>query len=362
MKVNSVFSKPQRIHPLFYIRIVLLLLTGILLLSCSASENSKSPALSKKPIQAETDVFAMDTFITLKAYGPDADTLLESAKDRIAALEKLLSVTDSDSDIWKLNHANGQSTTVGEDTAAIIRGAIEISTLTDGALDISVYPLVSAWGFTTGSYQIPTEDTIQSLLPYVNYKKIVLDALCVTLPYGMQIDLGAAAKGYTGDVIAALLREGGISSAMLNLGGNVHTIGTKQDGSPWKIAIANPFTPQTNLLTLDITNEVVITSGNYERYFTDENGKRYCHIIDSKTGYPADHGIVSMTIVGDNGLTCDALSTALYVMGAEKAIEVWQETGGFEMIFVTEDKTIYLTEGLSDRYTNISNLPLIILS
>ena len=184
----------------------------------------------------------------------------------------------------------------------------------------------------------------------------------MTLPYGMQIDLGAAAKGYTGDVIAALLREGGISSAMLNLGGNVHTIGTKQDGSPWKIAIANPFTPQTNLLTLDITNEVVITSGNYERYFTDENGKRYCHIIDSKTGYPADHGIVSMTIVGDNGLTCDALSTALYVMGAEKAIEVWQETGGFEMIFVTEDKTIYLTEGLSDRYTNISNLPLIILS
>ena len=335
-----------------------MLLTGVLLVSCAARMDVPADPVSAEPIQATADLFAMDTFMTLRAYGPQADTLLDTAKTRITALEGTLSVTDPESDVWTLNHAAGQCVQVSEDTSAILRGAEEISEMTNGALDISVYPLVAAWGFTTGSYQIPDAETIAELLPLVDYTQIDLDGQNVTLPDGMQIDLGAVAKGYTGDVIADLLREGGVTSALLNLGGNVHTIGTKQDGTPWKIAIANPFAPETNLLHLEIADAVVITSGNYERYFIGEDGNRYCHILDSETGYPADNGIVSMTIVGESGLTCDALSTALYVCGAERAVQLWRDVGGFEMIYVTDDGTIYLTEGLADRYTNVSGLPL----
>lgn len=341
--------------------VCILLLTGVLLTSCSTHMDVPDESVSAEPIHATADLFAMDTFMMLKAYGPNADTLLDTAKERITILEKTLSVTNSESDVWALNHADGRCVHVGEDTAAIIRGAEEISELTNGALDISVYPLVAAWGFTTGSYQIPDAETIAGLLPLVDYTQIDMDGQNVTLSDGMRIDLGAVAKGYTGDVIADILRDGGVTSALLNLGGNVHTIGAKEDGTPWKIAIANPFAPESNLLQLEITDEAVITSGNYERYFIGEDGNRYCHILDSETGYPADNGIVSMTIIGECGLTCDALSTALYVCGAERAVQIWRDAGEFEMIYVTDDGTIYLTEGLADRYTNVSGLPLEII-
>ncbi len=335
----------------------ILLLTSVFLVSCSVMEVADT-SMSAEPIQATADLFAMDTFMTLKAYGPNADALLDIAKERITILEKTLSVTDSESDVWMLNHSNGKSVRIGEDTAAILRGAEEISKLTNGALDISIYPLVSAWGFTTGSYQIPNAETIAELLKLVDYTQIYLDGQNAVLSAGMQIDLGAVAKGYTGDVVASILRDGGVASALLNLGGNVHAVGAKQDGTPWRIAVANPFAPDSNLLQLEIVDKVVITSGNYERYFIGEDGNRYCHILDSETGYPADNGIVSMTIIGECGLTCDALSTALYVCGAERAVQIWRDTQDFEMIYVTTDGTIYLSEGLADCYTNVSGLPL----
>ncbi len=345
----------------------MLVLTSVLLVSCSAYTDTSVTSVtdnsaSAEPIQATADLFAMDTFMTLKAYGPNADTLLDTAKERITVLEKTLSVTDSESDVWMLNHSNGQSVRIGEDTAAILRGAEEISELTDGALDISIYPLVSAWGFTTGTYRIPSAETIKELLELVDYTRICLDGQNAALSEGMQIDLGSVAKGYTGDVIASILRDGGVASALLNLGGNVHAIGAKQDGTPWRIAVANPFAPESNLLQLEIVDKAVITSGNYERYFIGEDGKRYCHIIDSETGYPADNGIVSMTIVGECGLTCDALSTALYICGEERAVQIWRDAQNFEMIYVTDDGVIYLTEGLADCYTNVSGLPLEIVT
>lgn len=336
----------------------LLLLTG-----CTSQAPDTAPTA---PIQAEADLFAMDTFMTMKAYGPGADALLAEAKTRIQTLEHSLSVTEPDSDIGKLNRAGGQSVAVTADTTAILETAITLGNLTNGALDVSIYPLVAAWGFTTGQNQIPSPDTIADLLPYVDYTKIRLTDHTVTLPNDMQIDLGSLAKGYTGDVVAKLLREGGVTSALLNLGGNVHTIGAKTDGTPWKVAIADPFAPENNMLVLAVEDAVVITSGNYERYFIGEDGVRYCHILDSQTGYPADNGIVSMTIVGDStkddcGLRCDGLSTALYVSGLDRAKEIWQSCGDFDMVYVTEDGQIYITEGLAGQYTNVSAMPVEVL-
>ncbi len=326
------------------------LLSALLLTSCSQTE------AELKPILATADIFAMDTFMTVKAYGPNADQLLDEAKLVISGLEKSLSVTNPESDIYRLNHANGEPTELCEDAARIIARANEISELTDGSLDISIYPLVSAWGFTTGEYTIPDENTIHELLKLVDHTKIRLEDKTVSLEDGMQIDLGAVAKGYTGDKLAALLKNGNVTSALINLGGNIHTVGAKPDGTPWKIAIADPFSPEKELLHLEIIDKVVITSGNYERYFIGEDGKHYCHIIDPKSGYPSENGVVSMTVVGDSGITADALSTALFAAGAEKAVELWNTLDSFEMIFVTDENKLYITEGLVEQYTNVSSL------
>lgn len=319
-----------------------------------------------RPITAEVDLFAMDTFMTMKAYGPSADTLLAEAGERILALEKTLSVTEPDSDIGRLNRAGGQTISITNDTATILQTAITLGDRTNGALDVSIYPLVAAWGFTTGQNQIPNPDTIADLLSYVDYSQIRLTDNTVTLPVKMQIDLGSLAKGYTGDMVAKDLREGGVTSALLNFGGNVHTIGAKTDGTPWKVAIADPFAPEQNMLVLAVTDAVVITSGSYERYFIGEDGVHYCHIIDSHTGYPADNGIVSMTIVGDStkenaGLRCDGLSTALYVSGEQQAKELWRTEGDFEMVYVTKDGQIHMTEGLVDICTNVRAYPVEVL-
>ena len=218
------------------------------------------------------------------------------------------------------------------------------------ALDLSVYPIVRAWGFTTGSYQVPDEETIQALLPLVDYTKIQYnDATgAVVLPAEMEIDLGSVAKGYAGQLAAQMLRERGVESALLNLGGNVQTVGTKPDGSSWQIGIKDPK-GEDAMMVLSVADQAVVTSGGYERYF-EQDGQTYWHIMDPFTGHPADSGLISVTIVGDEGVVCDGLSTALFVMGLEKAADLWAQSGDFEAVFVTASGEVYITEGLRDRF------------
>ena len=169
------------------------------------------------------------------------------------------------------------------------------------------------------------------------------------MPTGMQLDLGAIGKGYTGDIISELLKVHGVTSALLDIGGNVQMIGRKPDGSRWRVGIQNPF-GEGRLGVLEGEDGAVVTSGNYERYFIGEDGKRYGHIIDPYTGYPAENGLASVSIIAKEGKRCDALSTAVYVMGLEKAIEYWRENGGFEMLLATDENEIYLTEGIKDDF------------
>lgn len=212
-----------------------------------------------------------------------------------------------------------------------------------------MYPILTAWGFTTSNYQIPAETELSALLENTGYEKVKLEENSVTIPENMQIDLGAVGKGYTGDLITEVLKENGVTSALLDLGGNIQTIGTKSDGTDWKLGLRSPF-DEGSFATLEISDCAVITSGGYERYFVGEDGETYWHILDSETGKPAQSGLVSVTIVGKEGRLCDALSTSLFVMGLDKATELWKQRDDFEMVLVTENGEIYVTKEVENNF------------
>ena len=221
---------------------------------------------------------------------------------------------------------------------------------TNGALEPTVYPILTAWGFTTGEHQVPYDKKIKELLNKVGYSKVIQKENTVQLPDGMMLDLGAVGKGCAGDIIAGMLRENGISSALLDIGGsNIQVIGGKPDGSDWRLGLRDPF-GEGNVGVLTVRDAAVVTSGSYERYFIGDDGVQYGHIIDPFTGYPAESGLMSVTVIGKEGRLCDALSTAFFVMGLEKAADDWRKNGGFELILITEAGELYLTEGVLDSF------------
>ncbi len=294
-------------------------------------------------------IFAMDTIMELQVSGEEA--LLTDAEQQIRNLEKKLSVTDDTSEIYCLNQ--DKKAELSEETLEILNGAMDICDGTDGALDISIYPVLKSWGFTTGEYSVPSEDVLEELVRNVDYSQIQIDGRRVTIPEGMEIDLGSVVKGYTGTMIANFLKDNGVTSALINLGGNVQCIGTKLNGEPWNVAIKSPFSDSKSGIigVLKATDLAIITSGGYERYF-EKNGEVYWHILDPDTGKPARNGIVSVTVIGEDGLMCDALSTALFVMGKDEAIEYWQDRSDeFDMIIITEDGNIYITGAIADKFT-----------
>lgn len=335
--------KSSRLLPIL---LALLLLTGCTQPAPSADVNiSASPSAGGSP--NETILFAMDTVMKLTVYGDEA--LLTAAEARINELEDKLSVTNENSEIYAVNH-NGSGALSG-DTADLLSKALDLCRRTQGALDLSIYPVVRAWGFTTGEYCVPGNDVLSKLLTHVDYTRIAFDEKAgqVSLEPGMEIDLGSVAKGYTGDQLVSLFQQAGVTSALVNLGGNIQALGSKPDGSPWRIAVQDPL-GDGYIGVLDVVDQAVITSGGYERYF-EEDGQTYWHIIDPATGAPARSGLISVTIVGDSGLLCDGLSTALFVKGYEGAVDFWREAGDFEMVLVLEDGQIALTEGLEDQFS-----------
>lgn len=298
------------------------------------------------------DVFAMDTYMTLTAYGNDSvNAYLIAAEEKLTALDKKLSVTDAESEVYAANHANGQAVQISEDTAAILHMAETVAAESGGALQISVYPLVQAWGFTMNQYRVPDAEEIAALLENVDDTRISFDDHSLRIPAAMQIDLGALAKGYAGDAVTKLLRNEGVTSAIVNLGGNVQAIGSKPDGSKWTVGIEDPFGGEDLLGTVRVADCAVITSGSYERCFVDENGEKRWHIMDPADGFPADNGLVSVTVIGRSGLRCDALSTALFVEGTEAAVTHWRSCDDFEMILVTSDENILVTEGIAADFS-----------
>ena len=292
----------------------------------------------QKSEEYSCEVFAMDTYMSLKAYGENAAPALEQAQRTLYELDSLWSVTDENSEIYAIN-SYGESA-VSEKTSDVIEFSCEMGKLTGGALDISIYPVMKAWGFTTGDYRVPDENELEQLLKNVDCTQIVCEDGKVSVGEGMQIDLGAVAKGWAGDELAEIMRSSGVDSAILSLGGNIQAVGTKPDGNKWNVAVQHP-SRDGYIGTVSVSDCAVITSGGYERYFQDEDGNIYWHIIDPKTGYPAHSGIISATIIGPEGKKCDALSTAVFIMGMDSATELWAESDDFEMIIMTQDEVIY---------------------
>ena len=250
-----------------------------------------------------------------------------------------------DSDVSKCNKAQGNPVKVSDETYELIRISKEITEKTEGLFDISIYPIVRAWGFTTQKYQVPDESLRKELLKQVDASQIVLKKdNTVQLKKGMEIDLGGIAKGYLSQKLVELFKKEGAVAGVVSLGGNVQTFGQKPDGSKFTIGITNPSDGQSVLGTLEVGEKAVITSGSYQRFF-EKNGKRYHHIMDPRTGAPADSNLVSVTVICDRGEEGDALATSLFVMGKDKAI-AFAKDNNLSLILVDKENEIWTSEGI----------------
>ena len=294
------------------------------------------------------ELFAMDTYMNLCAYGEQSQKAVEAASAEIQRLDELLSVTGESGDVYQLNQLGQRQ--VEADTLAVISRAVDVTKETDGLFDCTITPVMKLWGFRDGNFRVPSPEELAEQLAKVDGSKVRIEGNTVTLLDGVTVDLGAIAKGYTSQRIMEVYRENDVTSGIVSLGGNVQTLGRKPDGSLWRVALEDPRNPEDYFGILDVENKAVITSGGYQRYF-DQDGKRYHHIIDPATGYPSDSGLLSVTIISENGTKADALSTALFVMGYERAVELWRQSDDFEVIFVTEDGKVIATEGIADQFT-----------
>lgn len=297
----------------------------------------------------DCEFFAMDTVMTINAYGSKSESAVKAAQNEINRLDKLLSVQSENSEIFKLNQS--KEMTVSEDTLTLITRSKEIYTLTDGAFDISCEPLAREWGFYSGlKNKVPSQKAIKNALEAVGAEHINIENSTVTLDENTSLDLGGIAKGYASQKAAEILKENGVNSALMSLGGNVRAVGTKPDGEGWSVAITDPDDNAKSIGTLKISDKAVVTSGGYQRYF-EENGQIYHHIIDTKTGYPADSGLKSVTVVSGDDTLADALSTSLFVMGLEQSGEFYRENSSlFGAVFITDKNTIYVTDNLKDSF------------
>lgn len=301
-------------------------------------------------------MFAMDTVITMEVTGSNADHALKLAEEELLRLEQLLSIHGTNSEIRALNdHA---IETVSDDIAELLLTAFDVSEKTNGAYDCTVEPVVDAWGWYDEP-AVPAKDVLEAALQQIGYEAVTIQNNAVSFSYGdMGIDLGGIAKGYSAGKLYDILRGAGIKSGILSLGGNIRAIGKKPNGQPWVVGIADPAQPSSYLCTVSVIDTAVVTSGDYQRFFT-ESGTEYHHILDPQTGMPVKNGLHSVTVICDNDTLADALSTALFVMGRDKAADFWRSgTYDFEAVFIGDDG-IFITEGLKQCFSCQTNYEVI---
>ena len=316
------------------------------------------PVMADAEVQKYTNTdFAMDTVVseTLYTTGEDLNTTIG---DKLREIETgLLSWTEEDSQIAKLNAASGEAVEVSDELAGYLEKIFQLAQDSDGAFDPTIGKIIRLWDIAGENPHVPEQSELDELLKDVGYGKVSLDGDKVTLEKGATLDLGAAGKGIGCDVVSDFLKiQTDVSGMILNLGGSsVMAYGEKPDGSDWKVALTDPRDPEGDYLGAITLNdgEFLSTSGDYEKYFI-EDGKRYHHILDPSTGYPADSGLISVTIVSDSGLLSDGLSTACFVLGKEKG-EKLLESYGAEGIFIDQNKKVTVTKGLQGKFTILND-------
>lgn len=324
--------------------------------------------------EVKREFFAMDTYMTVVCYGDRAEEAAEAAVNEVRALDERLSAENPDSEISLIN-SQGYGK-ISADTSKIIKIAGEVYSVTDGCFDITIYPLMKAWGFTDKAYRVPAQDELLDNRAKVNGEGVSLgqDDTFVRLYENQQIDLGGIAKGYASDRIMGIFEEYGLTGGIVSLGGNIQFYGKKPKrdisdyfgNTGYSCGVKDPNSPTDATKYIGILKNAegaVITSGAYERYFEDEaTGKKYHHILNPATGYPAESDLKSVTIVSSRGVLADALSTALYVMGRDKACEFWRQHGNelaFEMCLMDDTDRVYITKGLAENFESEYNTEMI---
>ena len=312
----------------------------ISLSACSTSKTSPTK-------ETRTDI--LGTVISITIYGDADQAIFDEAFAIVSDIDARMSANRQDSEISAIGRESGNhAVLISDDTYELIERAVGFSELCDGAFDITVGSVMELWKTGETFNTRPEDSEISRLLPLVDYRDIILsDGGVMLAEEGMKLDLGAIAKGHACDAVMEYLKAQGVETALLDFGGNIYTFGKKPDGSPWKLGIRSPIIGETGIVcAVTVRDKSVVTSGGYERYF-EKGGTVYHHLLDPKTGYPADSGIISMTIIDESSARADALSTACFVLGLEKGLALLESLPGSEGIFILSDKSIVSTSGIT---------------
>ena len=363
-------SKRNRSHSrFFYLILCTVLVCPILLFTgCGNITDADTSTTGNEPISISS--IKLNTAVQITIYDSQDKALLDDCLALCDKYELIFSRTNEKSELYKLNHrkdtsdkdpnADGQTTPypvsgtadtwhISEDLASLLSQGLSITRESDGAFDIAIAPLTSLWDFTAEDPKVPDDAAIQKALPLCSSDGVTIDGQDITLPSDdIQFDVGAIAKGYIADRMKDLLVKKGVKSAIINLGGNVLCIGSKPDGTPFKVGIQKPFADRNETeAVMDITGKSVVSSGIYERCFK-QGGKLYHHILNPQTGYPYENGLISVTIISDQSVDGDALSTTCFALGLEDGLK-FAEKKGVQAVFITEDYELHYTDGFQDE-------------
>lgn len=307
-----------------------------------------------KETVAQSVSYGMGTVITNRVFGRHAEEALKAAIKETARLEGLLSRFIPDSEVSRINASAGKSREkTGGETCELLLKAVEFSKFSKGCFDVTIGPLTYLWAGARAGSEPPAEAAINRMLGLVDYEELDFDPCEGVIGLkrkGQSIDPGGVGKGYAADKVLEVYRKYGITSAFTNFGGNVAVIGAKPDGSMWDIGIQHPRRDDGLIGAISIENGSVVTSGDYQRYFIGNDGERYHHVLDPKTGYPAKSGLVSVTVASRSSVTADALSTALFVAGIEKGLRFLEAFAGTEAVFIDNKLCVYATRGLRGKF------------
>lgn len=371
-------SKRNRSHSRFFYLILCTVLVCPMLLftGCGNITDADTSTIGNQPISISS--IKLNTAVQITIYDSQDKALLDDCLALCDKYELVFSRTNENSELYKLNHrkdtsdkdpnADGQTTPypvsgtadtwhISEDLASLLSEGLDITRESDGAFDIAIAPLTSLWDFTAEDPKVPDDAAIQKALPLCSSDGVTIDGQDITLPSDdIQFDVGAIAKGYIADRMKDFLVKKGVKSAIINLGGNVLCIGSKPDGTPFKIGIQKPFADRNETeAVMDIAGKSVVSSGIYERCFK-QGGKLYHHILNPKTGYPYDNSLISVTIISNQSVDGDALSTTCFALGLENGLK-FAEKKGVQAVFITEDYELHYTDGFRDeiRVTDVES-------
>lgn len=330
-------------------KIITVLLCICMLLPLSACGEDK---------MLQTEVSAMDTVMTLTAYGKKAQSGINSAVQVIQAMDVMLDPELETSMVYAMNHANGNSVVVSGQIAEMLSVAKEVYSKSEGMFDPTLYPVIKLWGFVDKKYYVPNYDELEAERSRLCFDKLDLASFpssgtfSVSMPSYGEISFASMAKGCAAKNAIDAMRQAGVTSGIVSLGGNIQTLGRKPDGTNWTVAVQDPNNTSSYLGVISVGETAVVTSGSYQRYFTDvSTGNTYHHLLSPTTGISANNSLVSVTVICEDGTKADALSTAMFVLGQNRALSYWRSDRKFEMIMVTNENEVICTSGLIEQFT-----------